>query len=52
LGASKLGSLLAMPNDPIFSGERRTVAQAYHGREEVRAKPVPSRHQPTFEREV
>jgi hypothetical protein len=37
-------------NDLPFSGRRQTDAEAYHGREEVRAQPAPSRHQPTVER--
>ena len=38
------------PNVLPFSGERRTDARSYHGREESRAQPAASRHRPTVER--
>ena len=33
-----------------FSSERQGRIRAYHGREEPRAQPAASRHQPTYER--
>ncbi len=41
-----------LPNDLPFSSERQGRVQAYHGREEPRAQPAASRHQPTRERRV
>ena len=35
-----------LSNDLPFSGERRTDARSYHGREEPRAQPAASRHGP------
>src|SRR5450631_1301249 len=39
-----------LPNDLPFSSERPGRVRAYHGREEPRAQPAASRHEPTFER--
>jgi len=39
-----------LDNDLPFSSERRGRLRAYHGREEPRAQPAASRHEPTSER--
>ena len=39
-----------LPNDLPFSSERQGRVRAYHGREEPRAQPAASRHEPTSER--
>jgi hypothetical protein len=40
----------ALPNDLPFSSERRGRLRGYHGRDEPRAQPAASRHEPTYER--
>src|SRR6476659_3426029 len=40
----------ALPNDLPFSSERQGRVRAYHGREEPRAQPAASRHEPTNKR--
>jgi hypothetical protein len=40
----------SLPNDLPFSSERQGRVRAYHGREESRARPAASRHEPSFGR--
>jgi len=42
--------ILSRSNDLPFTSERQGRLRAYHGREEPRAQPAASRHQPTCER--
>ena len=42
--------IACLPNDLPFSSERRGRVRAYHGREESRAQPAASRHDPTLSR--
>ena len=45
-----MGIQALLPNDLPFSSERQGRVRAYHGREEPRAQPAASRHEPTSER--
>jgi hypothetical protein len=44
------GIVLCPSNDQPFSSERQGRLRAYHGREEPRAQPAPSRHESAFAR--